>query len=133
MKKLLAFFLAAVMIIVPMSISVSATTVDTTESESNIQPRLNKSVTVQLGNAWTVIYQENNWLTADLTVTNSATSYYDVDIRIVSKDGTTILKDGKTIESGKSVTFSSIKSGGYIIEGKSADDVVHEYTLKLSD
>lgn len=133
MKKFLTLFVVLAMLVVPMSIPVSAATMDDAEPEASVQPRLNTSVTVALGNTWTDIYLENNWFKATLTVFNHTTSIYDVDIRVVSTDHKSTLKSSQTIESGSSKTFYSIPSGGYIIQGKSTDGVPHEYTLSLED
>ena len=133
MKKFLALFIAAIMLIMPLSITAFAATTNTIEAEAAVQPRLKKTVTIALGNTWTDIHVENNWLTANLTVANHTTSSYAVQIRIVSSDYVSILRESKEIASGRSGEFSNLSSGGYIIQGKSADDATHEYTLTLSD
>lgn len=133
MKKFLTLVIVVAMLIMPLSLPASASTVDVTASEAAVQPRLYKKVTISLGNSWETIHTENNWLDANLTVTNHTTSVYDVDIRIIETDETTIMKDSQTIQSGKSKTFYSLKSGGYIIQGRATDGVDREYTLTLED
>ena len=133
MKKFLTLFVVLAMLIVSMSIPVSAATMEDAEPEASVQPRLNTTVTVALGNTWTDIYVENNWFKDTLNVFNHTTSIYDVDIRIISTDHKSTLKGSQTIESGSSGTFYSIPSGGYIIQGKATDGIPHEYTLSLED
>lgn len=133
MKKFLTLFIVAILLIIPVSITACVATTNTIEVEETVQPRVKKTVTIALENTWTDIHVENNWLTADLTVANHTTSSYDVQIRIVSSDHKSTLRDSETIASGSSGKFSNLSAGGYIIQGKSADDVTHEYTLTLSD
>lgn len=133
MKKFLTLVIVVAMLIMPLSLPASASTVDVTASETTVQPRLNKKVTLSLGNSWETIHKENNWFDANLTVTNNTTSVYNVDIRIVSTDEEEILKDSQTIESGRSKTFYGLKAGGYIIQGRATDGVDREYTLTLVD
>ncbi len=133
MKKFLTLVIVVAMFIMPLSLPASASTVDITASETAVQPRLKKDVTISLGNSWETIHKENNWIDADLTVSNYTTSVYDVDIRIVSTDQKKILKESRTIESGRSTTFYGLKSGGYIIQGRASDGVDREYTLSLED
>lgn len=96
MKKFLTLVIVVAMLIMPLSLPASASTVDVTASEAAVQPRLYKKVTISLGNSWETIHTENNWLDANLTVTNHTTSVYDVDIRIIETDETTIMKDSQT-------------------------------------
>lgn len=133
MKKFLTLVIVVAMFIMPLSLPASASTVNITESETAVQPRLNEEVTLTLGDIWVDVYTENNWLNADLTVSNHTTSAYDVDIRIVSKDHKKTLKGSQTIESGSSATFYNIPSGGYIIQGRATDGIGREYTLPLED
>lgn len=122
MKKFLTLFIVAILLIIPVSITACVATTNTVEK-----------VTIALDNTWTDIPVENNLLTANLTVANHTTSSYAVQIRIVSSDYVSTLCESKEIASGSSEKFSNLSAGGYIIQGKAADDVIHEYTLTLSD
>lgn len=137
LKRMICMIFACILMIGAVLFSVRAAGGETAPgkgaAEEAGQPRLNKKVTIALENTWTDIHVENNWLTADLTVANHTTSSYDVQIRIVSSDHKSTLCDSETIASGSSGKFSNLSAGGYIIQGKSADDVTHEYTLTLSD
>lgn len=133
MKKFLTLFIVAILLIIPVSITACVATTNTVEAEEAVQPRLNKKVTIALDNTWTDIPVENNLLTTNLTVANHTTSSYAVQIRIVSSDYVSTLCESKEIASGSSEKFSNLSAGGYIIQGKAADDVIHEYTLTLSD
>ena len=127
MKKVISLLLALVIILSTLGITVSAAETDANNAETtNIQPRLNGQKTIQLGNAWTDIKIENNIFYANLTVTNMTTSSEDVVIRVISIDPATIAP-------GSSESFYGLAPGGYIIQGKSADDEVHTYELKYYD
>lgn len=133
MKKLLSTVLAMMMLLTMLPVGASAVEVDAPVAEpASVQPRLNLQDTYQLGNAWTNIKVESNWLTATLTVVNIATSSHAVMIRIVDNDYK-IIKEAVSIEPGKSEKFYSIPFGGYIIQGKSKDDAVHTYELHCYD
>lgn len=84
-------------------------------------------------NAWVDVKVENNWLAANLTVTNHTTSAHKADVRVVSTDYKTIIVATKTIDAGSSKSFGRIPSGGYIIQAKSSDNVEREYTLSFKD
>lgn len=134
MKKVISLLLALVIILSTLGITVSAAETDANNAETtNIQPRLNGQKTIQLGNAWTDIKIENNIFYANLTVTNMTTSSEDVVIRVISIDRADILKQPATIAPGSSESFYGLAPGGYIIQGKSADDEVHTYELKYYD
>lgn len=133
MKKLLSLILCLALCL-SITLPASAAVVDTTvEATASVEPRLNKTVTKTLGNSWTDVWDENNWLTADLTVTNSYTSAYSVIVQIVDPDTGKIIADEQTISCGKSHTFYDLPAGGYTIQAKSVDGVVREYTLYLAD
>lgn len=85
--------------------------------------------TLTLGSTWTDVGTLTNDTSSDITVTNAATSSYDVTVRILSKDGTALDVSEKTIRSGYSETFPSIPSGSCLIQAKSSDGVLREYTL----
>lgn len=134
MKRIITLFLVTALLMLPLSVTASASTVDSPkDASSTVEPRLYKKVTVNLGNSWADIHNESNLFSADLLVENFATSGYDVMVRIVSRDHATVIASEKTIASGKSSTFYNLPSGGYIIQAKSYDDVSREYTLRLSD
>lgn len=133
MKKLLTLILCFALCL-SITLPASATTVDTNEkTTASVEPRLRKDVTATLGNAWATVWTESNWLEADLEVTNNNSSAYDVKVQIVDSNNSKIIKEAKTIAPGKTVTFYNIPSGGYIIQGMSADGVAREYTLHLED
>lgn len=144
MKRLIALLLVVVLSVVPLSISVSAAEVDVTDENvveldvtgpetASVQPRLNGTRTLTLGNAWVDVKVENNWLDATLTVTNHTTSAYKADVRVVSTDYQQIIVAAKSIDAGSSASFGTIPHGGYIIQAKSSDDVEREYTLSFHD
>lgn len=134
MKRIITLFLVTALLVLPLSVTASATTVDSVEAPSStVEPRLNKTITVNLGSSWTDIHDEINWLNADLLVENSVTSGYDLKVRIVSRDHMNIIASEKTVSSGETTTFYGLSSGGYIIQAKSFDDVQREYTLRVSD
>lgn len=135
MKRFISLFLVAVLLVLPLSAVASAAEVDAEEAATaNVQPRLTGTRTLSLGNAWTDVVSDNNWLSAYVTVTNAASSSYDVQVRIVDAYGV-IIVSGKTISAGSSKTFGPIAydAGKYTIQAKSADNAVREYTLHYHD
>ena len=60
MKKFLTLVIVVAMFIMPLSLPASASTVDITASETAVQPKLKKNVTISLGNSWETIHKENN-------------------------------------------------------------------------
>ena len=106
LKRMICMVFACILMIGAVLFSVRAAGGETAPGKSAAeeagQPRLNKKVTIALENTWTDIHVENNWLTADLTVANHTTSSYDVQIRIVSSDHKSTLRDIETIASGSS-------------------------------
>lgn len=134
MKKLLSLLLAMCLLMSTFAFTVSAEEPnENTVAKTNVQPRLKGETTLSVGNAWTDVKKDHNILHEDVTVTNNATSVYDVYIRIVDYKGATVLKSSQTIKSGESYTFYNVRAGGYIIQAKAADGVAHEYTISYKD
>lgn len=123
--KAFLFFLVALLLIV------SLTTFTTVALRNTGKP--DPELTVQLGSDWTTLYEGALATPADLAVTNSAFSFYDVEVRLLSGTGMAISEHIQTISSGYSGTFSVVPAGSYTIQARSADGIVREYTLKLSE
>lgn len=134
MKRFIALLLVATLFVLPLSIPASAAEVDMTVAKTaSVQPRLNETITLSLGSAWTAVKNESNWFVANLTVTNTANSSQTVMIRIVSTSSGEVISGPVSIEPGSSAHFSRIPGGGYIIQGKSPDEDAHTYEIKMED
>lgn len=126
-KSFLLFLLALLLIL---SLTVfSAHAIRNTGKEDPAQG----NITVQLGSGWTTILEGTLTQTTDLAVNNSASSFYDVEVRILSGADAGISENRQIIPSGCWVTFSAVPTGKYLIQARSADGIVREYTLKLAD
>lgn len=125
MKRLIALLLVLLISVLSLSLTACAAVDAVKDLKNESVP----SQTLSLKDTWIDVWVEGNWQAADLTVTNYYTSAYDVKVRIVSIDYSEIIASEETIPSGYSATFSSVPSGNFIIQAKSADDVLREYTL----
>lgn len=130
MKRLIALLLVGLISVLPLSLTACTITDAVKELTAMDGPsEADRKRTLALDNIWTDVWVEGDWSEADLTVTNTVTSAYDVMVRIVSTDYSEVIASEKTIESGYSATFHPVPSGKFIIQAKSADDVTREYTL----
>lgn len=121
-------FLMALVLIVSLTVFASIPIRNTGEEDSAAE-----YVTAQLDSSWTTIYEGTLPQTTDLAVTNSASGFYDVEVRLLSDMGTAFSERIQTISSGYCGTFSAVPAGNYTIQARSADGVVREYTLKLAE
>lgn len=121
-------FLLALLLIVSLTVFASRAIRNT-----GIEDAADGNVTVQLASGWTTIQEGTLTQTADLAVNNSATSFYDVEVRILSGEESQLLQGSQIIHSGDWGTFTLVPAGRYTIQARSADGVVREYTLKLAD
>jgi len=132
MKRFFSLFLAAVLFMAPLHITVSAAEIDATESVS-VQPRLNKTITISLANAWTTFHNESNWFIANLTITNTANSSYPLSVRVASAESGNVITAEVTLQPGESAHFSGLPGGGYYIQGKTTDGLAHTYEIHVED
>lgn len=124
MKRILTLLLLAAV-----SVSILSSCAGT---EATIAASSSKK-TLALGSNWKDVGVLTNDASTDITVTNFATSGYDVTVRILSEDGTALRVSEKTIPSGYSETFPSVPAGSCTIQAKASDGIQREYTLSYGD
>ena len=89
-------------------------------------------VSIELGNAWTTVWESGGRSDPALTVTNRPASA-PVMIRFVDAEHILIVDHGQTILPGGTAAFSNLPTDGYILQAKSANDLPREYTLVLEE
>lgn len=92
MRKIVSVVLVAVIFIMQLGITASATVVETqighTEACGTVQPRLNETVGVNLNNTdWSTIITDNNWLTEYITVSSDSANVGDIKVKVCYLNG----------------------------------------------
>lgn len=141
MKKIVSFVLVAVIFAMQLSVTASATELETqiehTEVCESVQPRLNVTVGATLNNtSWSTIVTDNNWLTATITISSDSSNLGDIKVKVSYLDGGGDITTAKKLSPGGSVELGPVawNSGKYKIVAITTDSNNNgHFTFKIKD
>ncbi len=105
-----------------------------TNSQEEIEPHLDYEHKSYLStNGWSNVVNDNNWLNAELEVTNDSNNPGDIYVRVVDENGK-IIVSSTFIELGDTITLDKIEfnAGKFYVQAKAKDEAGN-YTIKVKD